>query len=101
MEKIDVFAHVLLPKYYNKMLEINSDIPNMYAFTNIDSLKDMVLRRNLWNGEIKQIISYANINAEDFCKVFQETAVPLQFFLLCSAKISDYFYCTLHLRLQV
>ena len=41
MKKIDVFAHVLLPKYYNKMLEINSDIPNI-AFTNIDSLKEMV-----------------------------------------------------------
>ena len=67
MEKIDVFAHVLLPKYYNKMLEINSDIPNIYAFTNIDSLKDMVLRRILWNGETKQIVSFANINAEDFC----------------------------------
>lgn len=67
MEKIDVFAHVLLPKYYNKMLEINSDIPNIYAFTNIDSLKDMLLRRKLWNGKTKQIISYANINAEDFC----------------------------------
>ena len=67
MEKIDVFAHVMLPKYYNKMLEINSDIPNIYAFTNIDSLKDMELRRNLWNGKTKQIISYANINAEDFC----------------------------------
>lgn len=67
MVKIDVFAHVLLPKYYNKMLEINSNIPNIYAFTNIDSLKDMNLRRNLWNGETKQIISYANINAEDFC----------------------------------
>ena len=67
MEKIDVFAHVLLPKYYNKMLEINSDIPNIYAFTNIDSLKDMVLRRSLWNGETKQIVSFANINAEDFC----------------------------------
>ena len=67
MEKIDVFAHVLLPKYYNKMLEINSDIPNIYGFTNIDSLKDMNLRRKLWNGETKQVISYANINAEDFC----------------------------------
>ncbi len=36
MEKIDVFAHVLLPKYYNKMLEINSDITNIYAFANYE-----------------------------------------------------------------
>lgn len=70
MENLDVFAHVLLPKYYNKMLEINSNtpnIPNIYAFTNIDSLKDMKVRRKLWNKTTKQIISYANINAEDFC----------------------------------
>ena len=67
MEKIDVFAHVLLPKYYNKMLSIDSTISKSYAFTNIESLKDMNVRRNLWNGETKQIISYANINAEDYC----------------------------------
>ena len=67
MEKIDVFAHVLLPGYYNKMLKINSDIPNIYAFTNIESLKDINVRRNLWNKKTKQIISYANINSEDFC----------------------------------
>ena len=37
MEKIDVFAHVLLPNYYGKMLSINSDIPKTYAFTNIEA----------------------------------------------------------------
>lgn len=67
MEKIDVFAHVLLPKYYNKMLNIDSTIPKVYSFTNIESLKDMNTRRNLWNKKTKQIISYANINAEDYC----------------------------------
>ena len=67
MEKLDVFAHVLLPKYYNKMLSIDSTIPKTYVFTNIESLKDMNIRRNLWNGKTKQIISYANINAEDYC----------------------------------
>lgn len=67
MEKIDVFAHVLLPNYYNKMLEIDSSIPKVYSFTNIESLKDINLRRNLWNKKTKQIISYANINAEDYC----------------------------------
>lgn len=67
MEKIDVFAHVLLPKYYHKMLDIDSSIPKTYSFTNIDSLKDMNIRRKLWNKETKQIISYANINAEDYC----------------------------------
>lgn len=67
MDKLDIFAHVLLPNYYNKMVKINSNIPNMYAFTNIESLKNMQVRRNLWNKETKQIISFANINAEDFC----------------------------------
>ena len=67
MEKIDVFAHVLLPNYYKKMLSIDSNIPKTYAFTNIESLKDLSIRRKLWNGTTKQIISYANINAEDYC----------------------------------
>ncbi len=67
MEKIDVFAHVLLPNYYEKMLNIDSTIPESYAFTNIESLKDLNVRRKLWNGTTKQIISYANINAEDYC----------------------------------
>ena len=67
MEKIDIFAHVLLPRYYEKMLSIDSTIPTIYSFTNIESLKDMNVRRHLWNKETKQIISYANINAEDYC----------------------------------
>ncbi len=67
MEKIDVFAHVLLPNYYGKMLNIDSTISSTYAFTNIESLKDLSVRRKLWNGTTKQIVSYANINAEDYC----------------------------------
>ena len=67
MGKIDVFAHVLLPNYYNKILKIDPTIKETYAFTNIESLKDMKVRRNLWNKKTKQIISYANINAEDYC----------------------------------
>ena len=67
MEKIDVFAHVLLPNYYKKMLSIDPTIPKTYAFTNIESLKDLSVRRKLWNGTTKQIVSYANINAEDYC----------------------------------
>ncbi len=67
MEKIDVFAHVLLPNYYKKMLTIDSTIPTTYAFTNIESLKDLSVRRKLWNSNTKQIVSYANINAEDYC----------------------------------
>lgn len=49
MNKIDVFSHVLLSKYYNKMLSIDSTIPSTYAFTKIESLKDVNIRRRLWN----------------------------------------------------
>lgn len=67
MDKIDAFAHVLLPKYYSKMISIDSNIPKDYSSTNIESLKDIEVRRKLWNKKTKQIISYANINAEDYC----------------------------------
>lgn len=67
MDRIDVFAHVLLPNYYSKMLSIDSNIKNKYDFVNIDALKNIDVRRNLWNKKTKQIISYANINAEDYC----------------------------------
>ncbi len=50
MEKIDVFAHVLLNNYYNKMLEIDSNIPKQYAFVNIPSISDISIRRKYWNG---------------------------------------------------
>ncbi len=67
MEKIDCFAHVLLPAYYEKMLEIEPSIPKKYPFVNIPSIQDMSIRRQYWNGKTKQIISYANINPEDYC----------------------------------
>ena len=35
MEKIDVFAYVLLPKYHNKRIRFDSTIPKVYSFTNI------------------------------------------------------------------
>ena len=47
MEKIDIFAHVLLPKYHHKMIIIDSIIPKTYSFTKIESLKKMNVRRNL------------------------------------------------------
>lgn len=37
MEMIDAFAHVLLPKYYNGMPELDSSIPETYSFTKIES----------------------------------------------------------------
>lgn len=68
LEKIDVFAHVLLPQFYQKMLDIAPEIKVTYPFVNIESIHDMVARRNLWNQKTKQVISYANINPEDYCE---------------------------------
>lgn len=65
-EKIDVFAHVLLNGYYSKMLEIEPKLPSIYPFCNNLCLTDMKERRKYWNGKTKQVISYANINAEDY-----------------------------------
>ncbi len=64
--RVDAFAHVLLPDYYGRMLAIDPTIPEQYSFVNIPSLKDMKTRRANWNGSTQQIISFANINAEDY-----------------------------------
>lgn len=66
MEKIDVFAHVLLPKFYEKMLKINSNIPKDIPFINNEVLTDMQKRRENRLEEVKQIISYVNVNPEDY-----------------------------------
>lgn len=65
MKRIDVFAHVLLPNFYGKMLAIDPDIPKKYAFFNNIVLQDMEVRKSHWDKETKQIISYVNANPED------------------------------------
>ncbi len=64
--KIDAFAHVLLPNFYNKMLEINPDIPKKIPFINNDVLTNMKKRRETMTAGVKQIISYVNVNPEDY-----------------------------------
>lgn len=66
MTKIDVFAHVLLPNFYSKMLNINSDIPKYLPFINNEVLTDMKRRRETKINDVKQIISYVNVNPEDY-----------------------------------
>lgn len=39
MEKIDVFAHVLLPNFYQKMLSIDPELPKKIPFLNMKSYK--------------------------------------------------------------
>lgn len=66
MEKIDVFAHVLLPHFYQKMLEIDPSIPKQIPFINNEVLTDMQKRRETAIPGVKQIISYVNVNPEDY-----------------------------------
>ena len=65
-ERIDVFAHVLPPKFYQSMLKIDPQIPQKFPFINIKSLSDIGVRRANFDGATKQVISAVNINPEDF-----------------------------------
>lgn len=66
MLKIDAFAHVLLPNFYHKMLEINPNIPKDISFINNEVLTDINKRRKNMLPNVKQIISYVNVNPEDY-----------------------------------
>lgn len=67
MTKIDAFAHILTPNYYQKMLQIAPEIPEQYPFINIKTLVDLDSRLKLWpDNDMKQVLSFANINAEDY-----------------------------------
>ena len=67
MKRIDVFAHVLLPEFYGKMLAIEPTIPERYAFFNNAVLQSTAEQRKHWDGETKQVISYVNCLPEDYC----------------------------------
>lgn len=65
--KIDVFSHILTPNYYQKMLEIDSKIPEKYPFLKVKALTDLQFRLNNWpENHLKQVLSFANISPEDF-----------------------------------
>lgn len=67
MTRIDAFAHILTPNYYQKMLKIAPEIPKQYPFIKIKTLLDLDERIKYWPAEdVKQVISFANINAEDY-----------------------------------
>lgn len=66
MTKIDAFAHVLLPNFYSKMLKINPNLPKDIPFINNEVLIDMERRRETAISGVKQIISYVNVNPEDY-----------------------------------
>ncbi|MBM7636823.1 amidohydrolase family protein [Streptococcus saliviloxodontae] len=66
MTKIDVFAHVLLPDFYKKMLMLDKDLATKMPFIQNPVLTDMTKRRAIMPEGTKQIISYVNANPEDY-----------------------------------
>lgn len=65
--KIDSFSHILTPNYYQELLEIDPKIPEKFPFIRIKALTDLQFRLNNWpDKHLKQVISFANLNAEDF-----------------------------------
>lgn len=66
MATIDVFAHVLPPRFYEKMLAIEPEIPERYAFFNNPTLSNMTTRRSHWDSETRQVISFVNALPEDY-----------------------------------
>lgn len=65
--KIDAYAHILPAKYYQKMLSVDPNIPNMFPFIKIKTLIDLDERLTKWPDQnTKQVISLANISPEDF-----------------------------------
>ena len=66
MARIDVFAHVLPPRFYERMLAIEPTIPKTYAFFNNPVLADMDRRRQLWDGKTRQVASLVNALPEDY-----------------------------------
>lgn len=64
--KIDVFAHVLLPKFYQIMLVLDPALPQKMPFLQNPVLQDMEKRQDLQDPAVKQIISFVNVNPEDY-----------------------------------
>lgn len=66
MMKIDVFAHVLLPDFYEKMLRLDPNLLVKMPFLKNPVLTDMAQRRATMPAGTQQIISYVNVNPEDY-----------------------------------
>lgn len=74
--KIDTFAHILTPKFYKKMLEIEPTIPDRFPFIKIKTLVDLDERLTKWPEQgMRQVVSFANINPENFAA--GQTAVEI------------------------
>lgn len=65
-QKLDVFAHILPPDFYQRMLALEPTLPKKYAFIQIPTLLDVTARKKHFLSDEQQVISVANINLEDY-----------------------------------
>lgn len=65
-KKIDVFAHVLPPKFLKEFQRQVPDIVEKNPFVQIPSLSDFQLRHQGFSDGVKEIISNVNLNPEDY-----------------------------------
>ena len=63
---IDVFAHVLPPKFYQQLLQLAPELPQKYPFIKMPALSDLTIRQAHFDGRVKQVISNVNLNPEDY-----------------------------------
>ncbi len=68
---IDVFAHVVAPDFYQRMLAIDPQIPEKAAYVQNQALMDPVFRRTHRTIPTRQIISMMNLNPEDYVDATQ------------------------------
>lgn len=73
--KLDVFAHVLPPRFYSRMLEIEPKLPQKLPFIQHPLLSDIEKRVSFIKTGYKQVISNVNVNPEDY--VDAELAIQL------------------------
>lgn len=66
-KKIDVFAHVLPPRFRAQMLAKIPDILERYPFMQHPLLSDLAARKRYARPDELQVISNVNLNPEDYC----------------------------------
>ncbi len=66
MKTVDVFAHVLPPKFYQQMLTIDPQIPERAPFIKHPMLTKPELRNEYLPADSFQVISAVNVNPEDY-----------------------------------
>ena len=67
-KKIDIFAHILPPKYIEKYAQYNPKVKDRVEFA-VKSMYDLDVRTNLMrrNPDVLQVVTVGNIPLEKFC----------------------------------